>query len=60
MPVAGKAGGNAHHVAFRNTTVDMAFRKYLLENSRLCRGCQIGIQDHDFVIKLSQLRKSAP
>ena len=39
-----KAGGNAHHVAFRNTTVDMAFRKYLLENSRLCRGCQIGIQ----------------
>ena len=48
---------NTHHIALCNSAVDMAFRKFLLKYCRFCRLCQIGVQDHQIFMLLSQFHQ---
>ena len=48
---------NSHHVAFRNTAVDVAVGKYLLERIRLRSICQVRIQNHQVRILCAEFRK---
>ena len=41
---------NAHHIALRNTTVNMTLRKCFLECTGLCSTCQVSVQDYQVVI----------
>ena len=51
----GKACRNIHHVCFRDTAVEMAFRKSFFEHTCLRCTCQIRIQHDNIFMLCSEL-----
>ena len=57
FPYSGKSCRNAHHVAFCDTAVNMAFGERLLEGIGLGGICQVGIQNHQVGILCAEFSK---